>query len=108
MEKEPATVTIEITTGHCLGGAGNDVYPGDVLVAPRDLPIKEALRKVRIGYAHLVPDAQGDLAPRPNPPGPGVMENRDPVVASRDPIAAPLRRHMRVVAGTKSPHKGRS
>ena len=39
------TLTIEITTGHCLGGEGNDVYPGQVLVAPKDLSIAEARKK---------------------------------------------------------------
>ncbi len=108
MKTEPTTVTIEITTGHCLGGLGNDVYPGTVLVAPRDISVKEALRKVQTGYARLVSGAPADSAPMADPPPtPGVIAHGDPVVASRDPIADAPRRHVRLAADLKSPHKGR-
>jgi hypothetical protein len=51
---QPETLTIEITAGHCLGGQGNDVYPGQRLTAPKDLTILEALKKVRMGYARII------------------------------------------------------
>ena len=82
-------LTIEITTGHCLGGEGNDVYPGQVLVAPRDLSIAEARKKVRMGYARIVSNA-----PNPEPEtkgakeaaGPAVVTHQDPALESRDPV----------------------
>lgn len=79
-------LTIEITAGHCLGGEGNDVYPGRVLVAPRDLSIADAWKKVRMGYARVVPNAPEAVAP----PGPAPVTHGDPAIASRDPeIEAP-------------------
>lgn len=94
---DPAMLTIEITTGHCLGGVGNDVYPGQVLVAPKDLSIADAWKKVRMGYARIVPNAAEAAAPQaPGPessdetPGPAPVTHGDPVVASRDPaVEAP-------------------
>ena len=77
-------LTIEITTGHCLGGEGNDVYPGQVLEAPRDLSIADALKKVRMGYARIVPNA-----PEPNEEGasrPATVTQGDPAIESRDPV----------------------
>jgi len=71
-------LTIEITTGHCLGGVGNDVYPGEVLVAPEDLSIAEARKKVRMGYARIVPNVP---KPKPNteePAGPAIVITRIP------------------------------
>jgi len=93
-------LTIEVTTGHCLGGEGHDVYPGTILVAPRDLSIEDALKKVRSGYARIVPDttvpgpavvgsAGSDAVTHGDPP----VENRDPVVEA--PTVAP------------APHRGR-
>lgn len=76
-------LTIEITTGHCLGGEGNDVFPGQVLEAPRDLPIADALKKVRMGYARVVPNE-----PEPDvegTSGPATIAQGDPAVESRDP-----------------------
>ena len=70
-------LTIEITTGHCLGGVGNDVYPGQVLVAPKDLSIADARKKVRMGYARVIPNA-----PEPRPT---TVTHQDPVLESRDP-----------------------
>jgi len=80
------TLTIEITTGHCLGGEGNDVYPGQVLVAPRDLSITDARKKVRMGYARAIPNA-----PEPGPvsteaSGPALVTHQDPALESRDPV----------------------
>lgn len=77
------TLTIEITTGHCLGGAGNDVYPGQVLEAPRDLPLAEAMRKVRGGYARVVPTPRPVAAQPSTEPAP--VDTRDPDVTTRDP-----------------------
>lgn len=81
-------VTIEITSGHCLGGVGNDVYPGHVMEAPRDLPIAEALRKVRTGYARIIPSPQetgpevlADSGPVPA----NAVTHGDPAVSHRDP-----------------------
>ena len=101
-------LTIEITAGHCLGGEGNDVYPGRVLVAPRDLSIADAWKKVRMGYARVVPNAPEAVAPpaagpepESAPPGPAPVTHGDPVIASRDPeIEAPE-------AVTPPAHRGR-
>jgi len=96
-------LTIEITTGHCLGGVGNDVYPGQVLVAPRDLSIADARKKVRMGYARIVPNA-----PKPEPETkemeelaePAVVTHQDPALESRDPdMDAPTGRRGRSRAG---------
>ena len=76
-------LTIEITTGHCLGGVGNDVYPGEVLVAPKDLSIAEARKKVRMGYARIIPNAAN---PEPETQEPAVVTHQDPAVESRDPV----------------------
>ncbi len=88
---ELTTLTIEITTGHCLGGVGNDVYPGKLLVAPKDLSIVDAWKKVRQGYARIVPNAE-----EPGPgsqtetPGHPPVTHGDPVVVDRDPeVQAP-------------------
>jgi hypothetical protein len=74
---EQEKLTIEITTGHCLGGVGNDVYPGQVLVAPKDLSIADARKKVRMGYARVIPNA-----PEPKP---ATVTHQDPALESRDP-----------------------
>ena len=83
---EQEKLTIEITTGHCLGGEGNDVYPGQVLVAPKDISIADARKKVRMGYARVVSNA-----PEPEPDaeeesGPAVVTHQDPAVETRDPV----------------------
>lgn len=83
------TLTIQVTTGHCLGGEGNDVYPGAVLVAPRDLTVEAALLKVRRGYARVIPNlpestvTPADVVSHGDP----VVETGDPVIETRDPIA---------------------
>ena len=93
-------LTIEITTGHCLGGVGNDVYPGEVLVAPEDLSIAEARKKVRMGYARIVPNVP---KPKPNteePAGPAIVTHQDPDAQKRDPdMDAPTTRRGRSRAG---------
>lgn len=79
-------LTIEITTGHCLGGVGNDVYPGRVLVAPKDLSVADAWKKVRMGYARIIPNAtEPGPDPESAPPGPAPVIHGDPAVTSRDP-----------------------
>ena len=91
-------LTIEITTGHCLGGEGNDAYPGQVLVAPKDLSIADARKKVRMGYARIIPNAP---EPGPEPEedsGHALVAHADPAIEARDPITEPPR----------SPRKGRS
>ena len=80
---DPGRLLIEITTGHCLGGEGNDVFPGQVLEAPRDLSIADALKKVRIGYARIVPNE-----PEPSP-APTTISQSDPAIESRDPETEP-------------------
>jgi len=80
------TLTIEITSGHCLGGEGNDVYPGQVLVAPRDLSIADAWKKVRMGYARVTPSAPGAGPDSTEAPGPAVVTHQDPGLESRDPV----------------------
>jgi len=79
------TLTIEITSGHCLGGEGNDVYPGQVLVAPRDLSIADARKKVRMGYARVIPDAPEAGPEGTEAAGPAVVTHPDPAIESRDP-----------------------
>lgn len=97
---EQGTLTIEVTTGHCLGGEGNDVYPGQILVAPRDLSIAEARKKVRIGYARVIPTAPEAGPQAVEACGPAVLSQRDPVLESRDPtIQAPQGRRGRPRAG---------
>jgi len=83
------TLTIEITTGHCLGGEGNDVYPGQVLVAPRDLSMADARKKVRMGYARIVsnaPNSEPETEEAEEPAGPAVVTHQDSTFESRDPI----------------------
>lgn len=78
--------SIEITTGHCLGGEGNDVYPGQVLVAPKDISIADARKKVRMGYARIIPDAQEPAPDTRENSGATVVTHEDPAVESRDPV----------------------
>jgi hypothetical protein len=77
-------LTIEITTGHCLGGVGNDVYTGQVLVAPKDLSIADARKKVRMGYARVVPNAPEPESDKKKS-GATVVTHQDPAIESRDP-----------------------
>jgi len=81
---EQEKLTIEITTGHCLGGEDNDVYPGQILVAPKDLSIADARKKVRMGYASVIPNA-----PEPEPDkkksGAAIVTHQDPALETRDP-----------------------
>jgi len=84
--KEQGKLTIEVTTGHCLGGEGNDVCPGKVLVAPRDLPLAEAWKKVRMGYARLIPDKPETGPVSTEASGPPAVTNQDPVPENRDPV----------------------
>lgn len=90
---EQGKLTIEVTTGHCLGGEGNDVFPGQVLVAPKDLSIADARKKVRMGYARVIP-SQPEVGPEaPEASGPAVLSNRDPTPESRDPDTLTPQRH---------------
>ena len=82
-------LTIEITTGHCLGGEGNDVYPGQVLVAPKDLSIADARKKVRMGYARIIPDAPEPGLETEDDARPAIVAHQDPDVESRDPVTKP-------------------
>jgi hypothetical protein len=82
---DPIKLTIEITVGHCLGGAGNDVYPGERISAPGRTSVAEALAKVRMGYARVVqegPSGPGAIMPGS---GPGSVINGDPQIETRDP-----------------------
>ena len=83
---DQAKLTIEITTGHCLGGEGNDVYPGQVLVAPKDLSIADARKKVRMGYARVIPNAPEPGLESEEDTGAAVVAHADPEVESRDPV----------------------
>ncbi len=94
--KEQGKLTIEVTTGHCLGGEGNDVCPGQVLVAPRDLSLAEAWKKVRMGYARLIPDKPETGPVSMEASGPVSVKNQDPVAQNRDPVTeTPKRRKSR-------------
>jgi len=86
---EEVKLTIEITTGHCLGGEGNDVYPGQVLVAPRDLSIADARKKVRMGYARVIPCEPEPATEAKEDAGPAVVAHADPDVEARDPDTKP-------------------
>ena len=82
---EQGKLTIEVTTGHCLGGEGNDVFPGQVLVAPKDLSIADARKKVRMGYARVIPSAP-EVGPEAiKASGPTAVSHQDPAPESRDP-----------------------
>lgn len=90
------TLRIEITTGHCLGGEGNDVYPGQILTAPKDLSMIEARKKVQLGYARLISSAPPAGSEGREASGPAIVTHRDPSPESRDPIIqAPERTHRR-------------
>ena len=97
---EQGTLTIEVTTGHCLGGEGNDVYPGQVLVAPKDLSIAEARKKVRMGYARVIPSVPEAGPEATAASGPAAVSNADPIPEDRDPAtSAPQGRKSRPRAG---------
>ena len=97
---EQGTLTIEVTTGHCLGGEGNDVVPGQILVAPKDLSIADARKKVRMGYARIVPSAPEAGPEAHEASGPAAISHGDPVSEDRDPDSqAPSRRKGRPRAG---------
>ena len=82
---EQKKLTIEVTTGHCLGGEGNDAYPGQILVAPKDLSIADAMKKVRMGYARVIPNEPEPKPETKEKPGPAVVTHQDPAPESRDP-----------------------
>jgi hypothetical protein len=82
---EHGTLTVEVTSGHCLGGEGNDVLPGQILVAPRDLSVAEARKKVRMGYARIVPTMPEAGPEAPVAPGPAAVSHADPAPEDRDP-----------------------
>lgn len=97
---EHGTLTIEVTTGHCLGGEGNDVLPGKILVAPKDLSIADARKKVRMGYARVVPSAPEAGPEALKVSGPAEVSHADPVIEDRDPTtSAPEGRKSRPRAG---------
>jgi hypothetical protein len=97
---EQGTLTIEVTTGHCLGGEGNDVLPGQILVAPKDLSIADARKKVRMGYARVVPSAPEAGPEAPVASGPAAINHGDPDPEERDPdTPAPKMRKGRPRAG---------
>jgi hypothetical protein len=86
---DPNKMRIEIVTGHCLGGEGNDVYPGEIIEAPGRLTVAAALEKVRQGYARIVHDLAESGPAELHSAGPGpmgrVVLNRDPQIEVRDP-----------------------
>ncbi len=97
---EQGTLTIEITSGHCLGGEGNDVFPGKILVAPKDLSLADARKKVRMGYARVVPPIPEAGPGTSASPGPAANNNGDPDPENRDPQSlAPKKRKARPRAG---------
>jgi len=98
-------VTIRVTTGHCLGGAGNDILPGQILVAPRDLTIEDAHRKVSIGYAVIIPNAP-EPETEPATPDDSTGTEREPetsTVTHRDP--QPEHRDPPLVQDSPPPHR---
>ena len=99
---EQGKLTIEVTTGHCLGGEGNDASPGQILVAPRDLPLAAAWKKVRMGYARVIPDTPETGPESMEASGPVTVRNQDPVTESRDPVTeTPKRRKSRQQSGRR-------
>ena len=97
---EQGTLAIEVTTGHCLGGEGNDALPGQILVAQRDLSIADARKKVRIGYARVIPSVPEAGPEAPAASGPAAINHGDPIPENRDPdTMAPQGRGSRPRAG---------
>jgi hypothetical protein len=86
---QPQTLTIEITAGHCLGGQGNDVYPGQRLTAPKDLTILEALKKVRMGYARIVTPDEKAHPVSTEASGGAAIQTHDATPQDRDPEIDP-------------------
>jgi hypothetical protein len=82
---EQGTLIIEVTTGHCLGGEGNDIFPGQILVAPRDLSLAEALKKVRMGYARVILSATEAGPVAAAAAGLTEVRHADPAPEARDP-----------------------
>lgn len=80
-----AKFSIQIIVGHCLGGVGNDIYPGTVLEVPGDVSPEEARRKLRLGFARLYsPPPQ--TGPQATPAcGPDTVINGDPDLENADP-----------------------
>jgi hypothetical protein len=80
-------IRIKVTSGWCLGGEGNDAHPGDVLEAPGDIEVSEALKKIRTGYAIQIPEISGPgPAIHEDTPLPGSVTSGDPAIDSRDPV----------------------
>lgn len=97
---EQGTLIIEVTTGHCLGGEGNDVFAGQVLVAPRDIPLAEAHKKVRMGYARVILSATEAGPVATAVAGLAEVRHADPAPEDRDPtISTPEGRKGRPRAG---------
>jgi hypothetical protein len=97
---EQGSLTIEVTTGHCLGGEGNDVLPGQVLVAPKDMSIAEARKKVRMGYARVIPSVPEAGPEAPAAAGHAAISHGDSATEDRDPdTLAPQGRKGRPRAG---------
>ncbi len=99
---EQGTLTIEVVTGHCLGGEGNDVFPGQILVAPKDLSIADARKKVRMGYARIIPSVPKAVPEAPAASGTAAVSHRDPAPEDRDPdTQAPRKRKGRPRVGRR-------
>ena len=97
---EQGTLAIEVTTGHCLGGEGNDALPGQILVAQRDLSIADARKKVRIGYARVIPSVPEAGPETLAVSGPATIIHGDPTPENREPdTMAPQGRGSRPRAG---------
>jgi len=96
------TMRVKVTTGHCLGGAGNDVYPDQVLEAPGDISLEKARHMVRIGYAVRLPDEA------PAQPSGAAVEVRDPVPEHGDPEIQTPERTQKPRGKTKNPAAAKS
>jgi len=75
---------VKVTKGHCLGGAGNDVRPGQVLAVPDELDPLKAMNMVKKGWGRMLPPetvAKTSSGPKKD----DKVQVRDPGVEHRDP-----------------------
>ena len=101
---DAGTLSVRVIKGHCLGGPGNDVFPGQVLTAPGDISVKQAERMIRIGYAVRSKAAPPKPAPDPGGEADVKVTTRDPAPEHRDPpVTKPPAKKSRLKKKRKRP-----